>query len=131
MAIFNKGHEGGAQGEGMISGDTVIAQGVRVEGQFKSDGNVVIEGEVKGSVATSQHLVVGQHAVITAEVSAGSADIAGVVEGNVTVSGRLEIRSSAEIHGNVSVGDLVVESGAVINGKLTMQRGEEAQEVQE
>lgn len=123
MAIFNKGYESGGHGAGMISGDTVIAQGVRVEGDFKSDGNVVIEGEVKGSVATTQHLVVGPNAKITAAVSAGSADIAGIIEGNLSVAGKLELRSSAEVAGDVSASDLMMESGAILNGKVTMERG--------
>jgi cytoskeletal protein CcmA (bactofilin family) len=120
MAIFNKGYEAGGHASGGVSGDTVIAEGVRVEGDFKSDGNVVIEGEVKGMIATSQHLVVGPNALITAEVKAGSADIAGTIQGNLTVSGKLEIRGSAQLQGDVMATDLMIESGAIINGKISM-----------
>jgi len=122
MAIFNKGYEEGRHGASGISGDTVIAQGVRVEGEFKSDGNVVIEGEVKGSVASAQHLVVGPHASIVAQVMAGSADISGVIQGNLKVAGKLELRASAEVQGDIWCSELMVESGAVMNGKLTMER---------
>lgn len=126
MAIFNKGYEGGNYAPGTISGDTVIAQGVHVEGQFKSDGNVVIEGNVKGSVATSQHLVVGQHSHIVAEVTAGSADISGIIEGNLKIAGKLELRSSSQVIGDVSAQDLMIESGAVLNGRVTMEVSGEA-----
>ena len=37
---------------------TVIANGVRVEGEFKSQSDVVIEGEVHGNFATSSLLTV-------------------------------------------------------------------------
>jgi len=125
MAIFNKGHEGSGGSQNAIAGDTVIAQGVRVEGQFKSDGNVVIEGEVKGSIATSQHLMVGGTAHIIAEVAAGSADISGIIEGNIQVAGKLELRATAQVIGDISAEDLMIESGAILNGRVTMKRGGE------
>jgi len=118
MPIFNKGYESGAGQAGHA--DTMIAQGVRVEGDFKSDGNVVIEGEVKGSVATSLHLSVGDRALIVANVKAGSATVAGIIEGNVTVLGKLELLGTAQITGDVSAEDLSVESGAIMNGRITM-----------
>lgn len=107
------------------AGDTVIAQGVRVEGEFVSAGNVVIEGEVHGAIATSQHLIVGAHAKIVADVRASTALVAGNVEGNLYISGRLELKATSQISGDVTADDLIVESGAIINGRLSMKQQSE------
>ena len=57
-------------GSSSSAGSTVIARGVRVEGDFTSQGDVVIEGEVNGHVTTNSLLTVGNEAKLKAEVAA-------------------------------------------------------------
>ncbi len=99
---------------------TLIAQGVRVEGDFASQGDVTIEGEVHGKVSITGMLTVGPHAKLKADVSSTQAVIAGNVEGNVTVSGHMNLKSTAKIVGDVSCETAEVESGAVLNGKVAI-----------
>ena len=65
--MFRK-HEGEIQG-----GETIIAPGVRVEGDFTSQGFVLIDGEVLGTVKTESDLDVGERAKISADVTAATA----------------------------------------------------------
>lgn len=102
---------------------TVIAKGVKVEGDFASDGDVQIEGEVKGSLATKGRLTVGAEAVIHAEVKAGDAVIAGTVNGNVTVERRIDLKATAKITGDIVSESLAVDAGAKIGGKVTVGQG--------
>jgi cytoskeletal protein CcmA (bactofilin family) len=104
------------------SGDreTIIAQGVKVEGDFSSDGSVSIDGEVTGSVQTAQALRVGDTARIKADVAADSAVIAGEVQGNIRVTNALEILDTARVHGDIDAAVLSVASGAKINGRISM-----------
>lgn len=101
-------------------GETVIAEGVKVEGDFVSDGNVVIEGHVSGNVKASGDIVIGERAVIDADVEANNATIAGKIIGSVTIGGRADLAASSSIEGDFKVKVLTVASGARINGKLTM-----------
>jgi cytoskeletal protein CcmA (bactofilin family) len=100
--------------------ETIISASVKVEGDFVSQGNVLIEGEVEGSMKTEKDLRVGEQARICADVSAGSATIAGEVRGNVDVSERLKLEPTAKVYGDIRTADLIVASGAVINGKIEM-----------
>lgn len=106
--------------EGVLSGDTVIAAGVKVEGDFTSEGNIVIEGEVVGSLKTAQDLQVGEHARIAAEVAASNARVAGEVRGNMTIREKLELSATARVQGDVQVKVLTVEAGAQLNGRVLM-----------
>lgn len=106
--------------------ETVIAQGVKVEGDFVSSGNVVIDGEVAGSIQTAASLRVGETARIRADVSAGSAVIAGEVRGNVRAEDRLELLEGSVVYGDVECGVLSVAPGARVNGRVTMG-GDEAE----
>lgn len=100
--------------------ETIIAHGVRVEGEFVSQGNVVIEGEVQGTLHAGGDLRVGEEAKITADVSAANAFIAGELHGNLRVAGRLELTSTSKIMGDVTTEVLLVAAGAKINGTIAM-----------
>lgn len=110
-----------AKGNGQ---ETVIALGVRVEGEFVSEGDVLIEGDVNGNIQTASDLRVGEQSKIRADVLAQNAVISGEIRGNVTVAGKLELTPSAKIIGDISVDVLSVSPGAQINGKLTMDGSE-------
>lgn len=100
--------------------ETVVGPSVNVEGDFASEGNIVVKGTVTGSVRTSRYLLVEPGAKIVANVRAGSAKIAGDVKGNMKVQESLELTSTARILGDVEVKVLSVEPGALIFGKITM-----------
>ncbi|PIR66799.1 MAG: cell shape determination protein CcmA [Parcubacteria group bacterium CG10_big_fil_rev_8_21_14_0_10_36_14] len=100
--------------------DTIIAQGVKVEGDFNSKGNVVIEGVVLGSVKTNNNLQVGEKAKITASVSAHDAYVAGIIEGNVKIKEKLELSPTSRIYGDIEAKTLVITAGALFNGKCSM-----------
>ena len=100
--------------------ETIIAQGVKVEGDFSSSGDVLIDGEVAGTVRTASNLRVGETARIAADVTAANAVIAGEVQGNVHVGERLELMDTSVIHGDVECKVLTVAAGATVNGRVTM-----------
>lgn len=108
--------------------ETVIATGVRLEGDFTSKGDVAIDGEVSGSVHTDASLRIGESARIQANVSALSAVVAGEVQGNLRVGERLDLLETSRVHGDVEAQVLSVAPGAVVNGKVTMGGAEAAAE---
>lgn len=110
----NNDHMGTSQQE------TIIAQGVKVEGDFVSQGDVVIDGEVTGSVETAQSLRIGNSAKIHASVVAQNAVIAGEIQGNLTVHDTLEVLASARLQGDISTKVVSIAPGASINGHLSM-----------
>ncbi len=111
--------------EGMASGydgnQTIIAQGVKVEGDFHSDGDVLIDGEVSGSLQTSKVLQIGKTARIQADVEAQSAIIAGEVQGNIQAIEKLELHATSVVHGDIVTGLISVAPGAKINGRISMK----------
>lgn len=100
--------------------ETVVGPSVNVEGDFASEGNIIVKGSVAGSVHTSRHLSVEPGARIMANVRAGSARIAGEVKGNMKVRETLELTATARVVGDIEVKTLVIEAGALIFGKVSM-----------
>lgn len=100
--------------------ETVVGPSVNVEGDFASEGNIVVKGTVSGSVKTSRMLTVETGAKILASVRAGDAMIAGEIKGNVKVAGTLELAESAQVKGDITCETLIVTAGALIHGKVSM-----------
>ena len=100
--------------------DTVIGSSIKIEGDLKSNGSIVIEGEVSGTVATEQDLRIGDRSKVVADVTANNASISGTVQGNVKVKGKLSLSSNAHVDGDIEAAHLEINSGAVFNGKCSM-----------
>ena len=101
--------------------ETVVGPSVHVEGDFASEGNILVKGIVSGNVKTSQRLTVEGGAKIFANVKAGQAIISGEIKGNVKVAGQLELTGTARIAGDITCEILVIEAGALVHGKVSMK----------
>lgn len=102
--------------------ETIIAQGVRMEGEFVSEGDVYIEGEVRGLVKVGGDLRVGEHARIDADIRAQNAVVSGKIQGDVTIVGKLDLLETGTIHGNVQCETLNVNAGAKLHGTIVMDK---------
>lgn len=117
--MFNKQEEK----ENLKEVEAVIGPTVRVKGRFNCKGNVIIEGELSGSVKSGGYLLVGDQAKITASVEANEARIGGEINGNIKIKGLLQITGSASITGDIECDLISVEEGAKINGRFIMISG--------
>ncbi|MCX7778653.1 MAG: polymer-forming cytoskeletal protein [Patescibacteria group bacterium] len=104
----------------ITDGETIIGQGVRVEGNFVGEGNVIVRGQVKGSITTKNDLKVEEGAFIEADVVAQNVIIAGEIKGNVKATETVKLINSAKVLGNIECQSLSVEEGVVFNGQCVM-----------
>ena len=98
---------------------TTIGDGVRVEGKFSGAGNIVVKGEVVGSLKTSEDISIEASARVEADVEANNLTVAGEINGTVHCRGQLQLLSTGKIFGDVTTAILSVETGAVIKGQCT------------
>jgi cytoskeletal protein CcmA (bactofilin family) len=98
-----------------------LDQGSKVSGKLSFDGPARIDGQVDGEITAKDSIMVGESAVVTAQIKAASVIVAGKVSGDITASQRIEIRPSARVLGNLTAPVLVVHEGAVFEGHCAMQ----------
>ncbi len=96
-----------------------ISRGITISGEIEACDYLVVEGTVEASLKGARVLDVAEGGTFYGTVEIEEAAIAGRFEGDITVNGRLTIRSTGMITGSISYKELEVESGAVIDGKLT------------
>lgn len=98
--------------------ETIIGSSIKVKGNFVGQGNIVIEGQLEGSIKTEANLFIGEKAKIVANIEAAEATINGEVKGNLKIQDYLAIGSSAAIFGDIMYSEISIEKGAIINGQI-------------
>jgi cytoskeletal protein CcmA (bactofilin family) len=86
-----------------------------------AEGDMRIDGKIKGNVTTSGRLVIGQTGEVLGDIKCAFGNIDGMANGNVFVQEILKITKTANINGTLRSLKLIVEEGAVIEAKITMQ----------
>ncbi len=88
---------------------------------FKEPVNLRINGRFEGSLDAKGKLVVGQAAVVRADLRSDDVSIAGSVDGNITAVARLHIEAGARVVGRLLTPAIRIDEGAVVHGSIEMQ----------
>lgn len=99
---------------------TIISSGVIVEGKLSSNGNVRIDGTVNGDINANGNLTIGNQGEVTGEVHAQVITVGGKISGTITAHDKIILESTSLLKGDIITKILVVEEGAVFEGKSTM-----------
>ncbi len=101
-----------------------LGKGTEFKGVITYDGTVRIDGKVEGEIITKGTLIVGETAVIDAEINAGTVVSGGKIHGNITATAKVQLLSPAVLNGSVRTPVLIVEEGVKFNGNCDMGREE-------
>lgn len=109
-----------------IESTSVVDRGSAFEGTFRSQKDLRVEGELKGTIACDGTLFVAEGAVVSATIDAEHVTVAGDVHGEVRCRGRLQILPSGRVRARVVTASLVIQEGAIYEGELEMAGMERA-----
>lgn len=111
--------------------ETLIGKDTAIKGTINSKGTIRIDGQFEGDITTTGNIMVGDNAIITAQVTALNAIIGGTVYGNVNVSEKLEFLPTAKMYGDIKVGVLIISAGATFKGACIMRQDMELPAIEE
>ena len=97
--------------------NTIIGKGTRFEGTMEVAQSLRIDGSFKGTLTTSDTLIVGatgELEEVTLKVK--NAIIGGVVKGNVTASNKVTLESTSKLEGDLTAKLLIIQEGALFIG---------------
>lgn len=98
----------------------IINSATTIVGDLNSDGDMRIDGTVKGYITSKARLVLGNTSRIEGDIKAANLELSGEVNGNIYVSELLTVKSTAKINGDIVSAKLIIEAGAEFNGKCSM-----------
>jgi cytoskeletal protein CcmA (bactofilin family) len=102
-----------------------LGKGSEFEGKLIFHDTVRIDGSFKGEIASKDTLIIGDGAVVKAEIEVGRAIVSGNVEGSIMARERLEIHPPARVSGSIKTPKLIVVEGAIFEGNCRMVNVEE------
>jgi len=116
-------------GERIPTGETsretaFLGKGTRISGKVSFEGTARIEGQVEGEIVANDTLLIGESALLNAQITGGTVVIHGKVTGDINASKKLEIRAPGRLYGNVTTPSLVIEEGVVFEGHCSMGAAE-------
>lgn len=101
------------------AGSTVIAQGITVNGTFRGEGVIQVEGVVIGEFDLTGAVIVAESGLVRGPITANVVRIAGRVEGSVSAREHMRLEPTGSLDGDVTTASLVVEDGGSLNGRCT------------
>lgn len=106
-----------------VSLQASLGKGSRVEGKLRFDGSVRIDGQVDGEIDAQDSVIVGETAVVTAQIKAGTVIVKGNIHGDVIATKRVELQAPGKLVGNITTPSLVIHEGVVFEGQCSMGSG--------
>ena len=106
--------------------NALLGRGSEFDGKLTFEGTVRIDGKFNGTIVTSDVLVVGEGAKVSAEITCGTIIIHGEVTGNVKARVAVEMHAPARVRGNVETPALMIEKGVLFEGQTKMDGIEKA-----
>ncbi len=101
---------------------TFLGPGVSIEGSIEFTETIRLDGRFRGRIdGAGGMLIVGQGAVIEADIQVGIAMVQGEVDGTLHAEERIEIHPPGKMTGEIQAPVIVIARGATFNGRRAMQ----------
>ena len=97
-----------------------LDKGTNITGELQFAGTLRIDGNFHGSISTGDLLIIGEHAMVHADIHAGEVEIHGQVLGTIEAKRRVEISASGRVRGDIQTPVLIVTPGALVDGRTRM-----------
>ena len=104
-----------------------LGEGTDIAGEIKFAEIMRIDASVSGTITSdSGSLLIMERGRVKATVKAGLVEVSGIVEGTITAKTSVKIHPTGRVFGDIFTPALMIEHGAVFDGKCHMLDGKDA-----
>ena len=100
----------------------VIGPAMNIKGEIHAREQLMVDGEVEGSMQSESQLTVGPNGKIRANIKAREVIIFGSVRGNVEVAEKIAIREQGSLVGDIKAAGISIDDGAYFKGSIDIVR---------
>mgnify|MGYP001598091752 FL=1 len=98
-----------------------------LEGKLVFEGTLFLNSHVKGSIESrSGELILGEDAVIHADVFVRAATIKGEIKGAISATERIEIHPPAHVFGDIDAPTVRIDAGVIFEGNCAIKAKKDA-----
>jgi len=102
------------------SPNSILGPTLQFRGELYAEEDLLILGNVEGSIEHKAGLTIGEQGHIKANIQAATIKVEGRVEGNLKATASVSIRASADVEGDVDAPKVAVFEGARFKGRIDM-----------
>jgi cytoskeletal protein CcmA (bactofilin family) len=106
--------------ESLATSASIIGAGTTISGNIESNGDIRVDGIIKGNVYSKAKVLVGSSGMIEGDMYCKEADISGQVCGKIVIQGLLVLKGNAVVSGDVHTAKLFIEPTVSFNGQCHM-----------
>ncbi len=100
--------------------NTILGKGSNFEGNITVEHSLRVDGRLKGDIKSGDTLVVGKDGEINGNSKVKNLVLGGKIKGTVEAAGKVVLESKSEFRGELKTGKLVIDEGAIFDGRCSM-----------
>ena len=100
---------------------SILGPTLRFKGELSTAEDLVIHGQVEGTVGPAPKVTIGSEAHVKASVNADVIIVDGQVEGDLKAGVSITVRPKASVRGNLEAPVINIAEGATFNGGIKME----------
>ena len=97
---------------------------MHIKGEIRSDEELVVEGEVEGTLESGSIVTIGRNGKVRANIRAREVVIFGSAKGNIEALEKLAIRDQGSLVGDIKTAGISIDDGAYFKGSIDISRPE-------
>jgi cytoskeletal protein CcmA (bactofilin family) len=99
-----------------------IGPSMHIKGEVRLREELLVDGDVEGSLESESLLTVGPNGKVRANIKAREVVIFGSVRGDVEVTEKIAIREQGSLIGNIKTAGISIDDGAYFKGSIDILR---------
>lgn len=105
---------------------SILQEGVEISGEMSFAHGLRVEGVIKGKIQSESFLTIGPKGRVEADLRIRKVSISGEFRGVIRAADRVEIHKEGKVYGDLYTPCLIIEAGALFEGKCNMGEKEDA-----
>jgi cytoskeletal protein CcmA (bactofilin family) len=101
---------------------STLGASLRIKGDLVADEDLVIQGQVEGSVLHMRSLTIGAQGRVHGEIRARRIVVQGSVDGNLYALESVTLQAGSTVRGDVFAPKVAIDEGARLSGRIDMDK---------
>lgn len=106
-----------------------LERGTKLEGRLHSPGTLRIDSHVKGAVTCESTIILGEEGRVEGELTGNVVIVEGRLDGVIRARSKVNLQPKAIITGDIETPNLVMEPGAIFDGRCHIMAKESAKPI--
>lgn len=103
-----------------VTTSSVLGPTLKFKGELTANEDLLIQGQIEGSINHTSNLTIGKEGKLKANVKAEYICIEGRVNGDLSGSKAVVVRDGADVKGNIFSPTVTLHEGSTFNGSIDM-----------